>query len=60
MEWYFSVARDARYNRRLWQKPLGRLTSILRFICWHLNDRTFRLFVKVAAIDDILRDNLED
>ena len=59
MEWYYSIARDARMNRRPWQKPLGHLFGVLRAICWHLNQWTFRLFLTVAMIDDILTHNLD-
>lgn len=54
MEWYYSIVRDARC--RPWRKLLGRLVGVLRVICWHLNEFSFRLFLKVAMLDDILSD----
>jgi hypothetical protein len=28
--------------------------GVLRVICWHVNNRTFRLFVVVANLHDVL------
>ena len=52
MEWYYSIARDARC--RPWRKLLSRLFRFARIICWHLNQRTSRLFLVTAMLDDIL------
>jgi hypothetical protein len=54
MEWYYSFARDARFNRRPWRKLLWRLMGILRGPCARLSDGTFRLFVVIANLHDVL------
>ena len=46
MEWYYSIARDARWYDRPWRKPLSKLMGILRGICWYWHQVTFWLFLK--------------
>jgi hypothetical protein len=56
MEWYYSFARDARFNNRPWRKPLWRVMGVLRVICAHLHDWFFSLFKVVATLHDIFED----
>ena len=59
MEFLYSFARNARLQQRPWRKLFRYLLGVLRIICWHLNDRSFRLFVFVANLHDVFSDSDE-
>ena len=53
MEWFYSFARDARFNRRPYRKFVWRLLGVLRVILWHAHEQIFRLFVVIANLHDV-------
>jgi hypothetical protein len=45
---------DARRNDRFWRNSLRRIAGCLRVACYHVHEFSFRLFVWVSDVHDVL------
>jgi hypothetical protein len=59
MELLYSIARDTRSRNRPWRKPAAWLAFVLRQFFGRLHQVAFEVFLVFAALDDILRDDLD-
>jgi hypothetical protein len=57
MEVLYSIARDARFQRRPWRRLLRWLLGVLRATLWFIEQSSYRAFVVVAMMHDILEED---